>query len=563
MALFASEGSGQPGWALTGSPDATPASQRSFLASLLTTGPVTPPAVPQPDTLLTALANHAWINTPGVSTAADSPLQQRGLLPEGQSAPGAPAPAATELRAATGYLAARPGIDIDAVLGGAMDIVSHRLDAWATGLAVARLAAVRARPATGPTMVIGGYGIVENLVMSGPFHSAGLAGDPAVVVDPSNDGYLTAPGLAQAVTAAVLRGGYLNHAPAAAADRGSGAGSAPFAVDLSSRRARTAQWLLDGMRKGQPLGALLGYRFERRLIKDGLGTQVTQFRQVAPLDRAANQDPNVDVTAQPAPPISARGTDVADGVTLHAIWQAQQAATKAAGATTNSFTEPATQPAFLELDDALDAVTDAITATAVHQALNGDTSAAAASLDSVMHGTVTADPSGFLRTSRTGTAIIQRVLLPVSAAPLPAGWADTPRGQAEPALSAWVATLLPAAVEHGRAVRGLHVCLRREPATAGAGHPRPAQHRAAGLPHPRATPERAAAAGCVPRPVPARPASRRGRTASRARVRIRPVRVRARHRRIPVQRACHRQARRRARPHQPAIRYRRCCSGRS
>ena len=293
-------------------------------------------------------------------------------------------------------------------------------------------------------MVIGGYGIVENLVMSSPFHSAGLTGDPTVVVDPSNDGYLTAPGLAQAVTAAVLRGGYLNHAPAAAADRSSGAGSAPFAVDLSSRRARTAQWLLDGMRKGQPLGALLGYRFERRLIKDGLGTLVAQFRQVAPLDRAANQDPNVDVTAQPAPPISARGTDVADGVTLHAIWQAQQAATKAAGATTNSFTEPATQPAFLELDDALDAVTDAITATAVHQALNGDTSAAAASLDSVMHGTVTADPSGFLRTPRTGTAIIQRVLLPVSAAPLPAGWADTPRGQAEPALSAWVASLLPA-----------------------------------------------------------------------------------------------------------------------
>ena len=35
-----------------------------------------------------------------------------------------------------------------------------------------------------------------------------------------------------------------------------------MAIDLSSTRVRLALWLLDGVRQGQPLGGLLGYRFE-------------------------------------------------------------------------------------------------------------------------------------------------------------------------------------------------------------------------------------------------------------------------------------------------------------
>jgi hypothetical protein len=66
-----------------------------------------------------------------------------------------------------------------------------------------------------------------------------------------------APSLNQAVTAALLRGGYLANATPEAPDT--------LAVGLTSRRVRTALGLLEGMRNGQSLGALLGYQLERGL----------------------------------------------------------------------------------------------------------------------------------------------------------------------------------------------------------------------------------------------------------------------------------------------------------
>jgi hypothetical protein len=92
-----------------------------------------------------------------------------------------------------------------------------------------------------------------------------------------NKGYLQAPSLAHAATAAVLRSGYL-------ADRPNGdGGDNPFAVDLSSDRVHRAKWLLDGVRQGQPLGALLGYRFERGLHDAGLDRFIHRFRTLAGL----------------------------------------------------------------------------------------------------------------------------------------------------------------------------------------------------------------------------------------------------------------------------------------
>ena len=56
-----------------------------------------------------------------------------------------------------------------------------------------------------------------------------------------------------------------------------------LAIDLSSERVRLATWLLDGVRQGQPLGALLGYRFERRLQEAGKPQFISSFRELAPL----------------------------------------------------------------------------------------------------------------------------------------------------------------------------------------------------------------------------------------------------------------------------------------
>ena len=59
--------------------------------------------------------------------------------------------------------------------------------------------------------------------------------------------------------------------------------SGPFAIDLSSRRVREAKWLLDGVRQGQPLAALLGYRLERRLHDAQLDRFIYPLRELAPL----------------------------------------------------------------------------------------------------------------------------------------------------------------------------------------------------------------------------------------------------------------------------------------
>ena len=87
--------------------------------------------------------------------------------------------------------------------------------------------------------------------------------------DPTNGGYVHAPSLTQARTAAVLRSGYLANATTA--------NPQTLAVNLSSDRVRLALSLLEGIRNGQSLGALLGYRFERGLHDDHATVEVDKF----------------------------------------------------------------------------------------------------------------------------------------------------------------------------------------------------------------------------------------------------------------------------------------------
>lgn len=182
-----------------------------------------------------------------------------------------------ELRADLQYLETLPTVRLRWLLPEVLDLASHRLDAWLTANAGRRLAELRAGRPVG--LNLGGYGVVQDLrpkpepepVASPPPEEEGplhLAGD-------DNAGYLHAPSLPQAAAGAVLRSGYLAHR-----DEGDGH---PLALDLSSARVRLAQWLLDGVRQGQSLGALLGYRFERGLTGRGLARYLEAFRKLAPL----------------------------------------------------------------------------------------------------------------------------------------------------------------------------------------------------------------------------------------------------------------------------------------
>jgi hypothetical protein len=187
-----------------------------------------------------------------------------------------------EMRKSLDHLAAVPADLLDGVLRETLDLASHRLDAWITSLASSRLARLRLRRPAG--LRVGGYGWVENLRLAGtrtqvtsepPGEEASEAGPLYTAAD--NGGYVAAPSLTQASAAAVLRSGYLAYADDSA--------TAPFAVDLSSDRVRLAQWLLDGVRQGQPLSALLGYRFERALRENDLAKFIRPFRLVAPFGK--------------------------------------------------------------------------------------------------------------------------------------------------------------------------------------------------------------------------------------------------------------------------------------
>jgi hypothetical protein len=87
-----------------------------------------------------------------------------------------------------------------------------------------------------------------------------------------------------------------------------------LAIDLSSERVRLANHLLDGVRQGQPLGALLGYRFERRLHERKLDPFIKAFRDLAPLGgKLANTDEPVEAIA---------ANNVVDGLELRKKWDA-------------------------------------------------------------------------------------------------------------------------------------------------------------------------------------------------------------------------------------------------
>ena len=163
-----------------------------------------------------------------------------------------------------------------ALLAESIDLATFRFDAWATSLATRRLAALRHADSTG--VRLGGYGWVEQVRRAAPLEA--VPTPPPGVSTPlarsaTNKGYVHTPSLGHAAAAAVLRSGYLSQEHAA--------GEKPFAVDLSSERVHRAKWLLDGVRQGQSLSALLGYRFERGLHDRGLDRYIHRFRALTSL----------------------------------------------------------------------------------------------------------------------------------------------------------------------------------------------------------------------------------------------------------------------------------------
>jgi hypothetical protein len=363
---------------------------------------------------------------------------------------------------ALGLLHELPTARLERVLVEHLDCATYRLDAWRLGLATERLAELRygpggvdgadapGAPAAKRGVHLGAYGWLDGVhprtdqltpvQLSGPLAQLfSPPGSTPLLHDPANGGYVHAPSPAQATTAAVLRAGYLANA--------SPGNPGTFAVNLSSDRVRTALSILDGLRTGQSLGALLGYRFERglhdRWAQAELDTIITALRGAFPL-RAGRLSETQPPPGTPVELVEAR--TVIDGLELVRRVTRTADTTYPFGAT-GLPTANADQLAALDAEvqrllAVHDAVADLAVAESTYQSLAGNTERAAATLDAYAKEGFPPDPA-VVRTPRSGVTLTHRLGLQFSAGTHPPGLNRTPRAQAEPAVNEWLPDLLP------------------------------------------------------------------------------------------------------------------------
>jgi hypothetical protein len=320
---------------------------------------------------------------------------------------------------------------LDLLFRETLSLTDNRLDAWITAFATKRLASLRAAPGNGGTYV-GGYGWLYDLKVP-PIEGLARIGDgtePSFDPTPDSVGYVPAPSVDQAKTAALLRSGHQARADEDADN--------PFAIDLSSERVRLARELLDGVREGQPLGALLGYRFERQLQERRLGAALPVLRNAYPLVAGKKR-------AESAPADAVAAASVVDGLALvralrtHADtggphWIPHDLLTDL---------EAQEQTALQEVGEAvervLDAVGDATITESVFQTLRGNSARAGAALDAVAGGDVPPPELESLRTPRSGRNLSHRVFVALQDEAAPA---RHPRAQAAPQLNSFCASVL-------------------------------------------------------------------------------------------------------------------------
>ncbi len=339
-------------------------------------------------------------------------------------------------------LADLPTARLERLLAEHVDLCSHRLDAWITALYAQRLQRLRMTNAA-RALHLGAFGWLENVRPAAreplpqdevPAALRDTTGPP-VFEDAANGGYVHAPSLMQAATAAVLRNGYLSHADSAQ--------PTTFAINLSSKRMRAAVALTQGVRSGQPIAALLGYQLERGLHEGHPGVELDTFigvlRDRFPLLSGRLSEIAPDTSAEV---VEAR--NVVDGLALLEATAGQSYPYGIAGLPGAATSEGVAIAAEVDrLRDALDAVSDLLLAESVHQAVQGNVTRTHAALQALTAPDVPPEPE-IIRTPRSGRVLTFRVALALDAT-AKTGWsaALSPRARANPQLNHWLAQHLP------------------------------------------------------------------------------------------------------------------------
>jgi hypothetical protein len=337
-----------------------------------------------------------------------------------------------------------------------IDCCSYRLDAWKGGIINYQLAQMRQFGNENPVKgtYIGAYGWLENVRSENKILTPVTLDDPELakifidgqkiplVKDSTNGGHISAPSLNHAVTASILRNGYMSN-------------SSPEAlrVNLSSERVRKALAVIEGIQGGQSLGALLGYYLERGLHDGHPGVEldffIYQLRKAFPLVSNRIQDTQVDETSEePIDSVEAiEARNVVDGLSLIEQINKSGNASYPFGITFLPAVDTPSQSAAINAEvqnilDINDALADVAMAESVHQVVLGNYDRASATLDTYSKGNFPPIPD-VIQTPRSGTSITHRLGLQFETE-IDATLLPTARSQAEPALNKWLSGILPA-----------------------------------------------------------------------------------------------------------------------
>lgn len=171
-----------------------------------------------------------------------------------------------------------PTSDLVLVFKEVLDLFIYRFDSWRLSLVNERLHFLRGTlgdPANrNKGLYVGAYGWLRNIKRNNTTRSINntLSNyDERVEEQSDNQGFILAPTVNHAATAAFLKSAYTA--------RSSNDNPDLLSVNISSERMRKASFILDGIRNGQPIETLIGYEFEKKLIESNLHSFVYVFRE--------------------------------------------------------------------------------------------------------------------------------------------------------------------------------------------------------------------------------------------------------------------------------------------
>ncbi len=259
-------------------------------------------------------------------------------------------------------------------------------------------------------------------------------------VDPANQGFIHAPSINHATTAAVLRAGYETHR------MNTGSADNAMAINMNSERVRKALFYLEGVNNGQELGALLGYQLERglhdheieldeyifemRLKYPFVSGRVTDSSGITSIDSAEayNVVNGMELIENSDDPITDYPYDIDD---------------------LPGDDERAKKEAIIsevtKLHDAIDGINDLLMAESMHQVVLGNYPKASAILRAMGGDPLALDPE-IIKTPRTFDILTHKVGYNFDlTANSHTIWTSkgTPRSIAEPYLNRWLANLIP------------------------------------------------------------------------------------------------------------------------